>query len=65
MGELIIRGPTVMLGYWGEPWTDENNYATGDFVRSFTDGALDYLGRKDNRVKMRGYRIELEELKRY
>lgn len=61
-GELIVDGPTVMLGYWGrEPQGDEP-YATGDIVRLLSDGNYEYVGRKDNMVKVRGHRVELEEV---
>jgi amino acid adenylation domain-containing protein len=75
-GELFVRGPTVMLGYWGLPEkTDEmlsTNpaqkayrepvYRTGDLVRVEPDGNYRFLGRRDHMVKSRGYRIELGEI---
>ncbi|MGA8117476.1 MAG: amino acid adenylation domain-containing protein [Actinocatenispora sp.] len=60
-GELLVSGPTVFLGYWGEP-PHEGPYATGDRVRVCPDGSFDYLGRGDGMVKVRGYRIELSEV---
>ena len=71
-GELLIRGPGVMLGYWNLP--DQNErvfldlgergrwYRTGDIVVEQTDGNLQFIGRKDRMVKKRGYRIELGEI---
>ncbi|WP_439940734.1 amino acid adenylation domain-containing protein [Streptomyces sp. BBFR115] len=60
-GELIVRGPTVMLGYWGlGPAAEE--YATGDVVTVLPDGGFDYVGRRDHAVKVRGHRIELGEI---
>ncbi|MFI6507760.1 amino acid adenylation domain-containing protein [Streptosporangium sp. NPDC050855] len=60
-GELVVEGPTVMLGYWGhEPQTGP--YRTGDIVRVLPGGSLDYLGRRDHMVKVRGYRVELGEV---
>ncbi|MGC5011916.1 amino acid adenylation domain-containing protein [Streptosporangium sp. DT93] len=60
-GELVVEGPTVMLGYWGhEP--QAGPYPTGDVVRVLPGGALDYLGRRDHMVKVRGYRVELGEV---
>ena len=60
-GELVVSGPTVMMGYWGaEPQTGP--YRTGDIVRVLDDGAFDYLGRRDHTVKVRGRRIGLGEV---
>ncbi|MFJ4712046.1 amino acid adenylation domain-containing protein [Streptomyces sp. NPDC088785] len=60
-GELIVAGPTVMLGYWGRgPCPEE--YATGDIVTVLPDGSFDYVGRRDHAVKVRGHRIELGEI---
>ncbi|GAA3348261.1 D-alanine--poly(phosphoribitol) ligase [Amorphoplanes nipponensis] len=56
-GELWVEGPTVMLGYWGRA-RQRGPYPTGDIVRVLPDGALDYVGRKDLMVKVRGYRVE-------
>lgn len=56
-GELIVDGPTVMLGYWGrEP--QRGPYRTGDIVRVLADGGFDYVGRRDHMVKVRGHRVE-------
>ena len=56
-GELIVAGPTVMLGYWGrEP--QRGPYRTGDIARVLDDGAFDYVGRRDHMVKVRGNRVE-------
>ncbi|GAA1439575.1 amino acid adenylation domain-containing protein [Nocardiopsis tropica] len=56
-GELMVEGPTVMLGYWGgEPV--RGPYATGDLVQVREDGAFDFAGRLDHMAKVRGYRVE-------
>jgi amino acid adenylation domain-containing protein len=60
-GELFVDGPTVMLGYWGQP-RHSGPYPTGDIVRLRPDGAFDYVGRRDHMVKVRGHRIELGEV---
>src|SRR5262249_55031089 len=58
-GELFVRGPTVMLGYWGAPPIPSGAaYATGDFVTLRADGNYDYRGRRDHMVKIRGHRVE-------
>ena len=60
-GELLVDGPTVMLGYWGgQP--QQGPYATGDIVRVLDDGRFDYVGRRDHTVKIRGHRIDLGEI---
>lgn len=60
-GELVVKGPTVMLGYWGrEP--HRGPYRTGDIVRVLDGGQFDYVGRRDHLVKVRGHRIELGEV---
>ncbi len=61
-GELMVSGPTVMLGYWGKPPHGNRPYATGDLVRLEKDGNYVYIGRRDHMVKVRGYRVELGEI---
>ncbi|EPX55235.1 Long-chain-fatty-acid--CoA ligase [Cystobacter fuscus DSM 2262] len=58
VGELMVEGPTVMLGYWGQPPQEDRPYATGDLCRQLPDGSFEYLGRRDNMLKVRGRRIE-------
>jgi len=61
-GELVVTGPTVMLGYWGQPVRINQPYATGDLVQVKEDGCFQYLGRLDTMVKVRGNRVELGEV---
>ncbi len=61
-GELMVEGPTVMVGYWGRPPMLNTSYATGDIVRLLDDGNYSYLGRRDQMVKVHGYRIEIGDI---
>ncbi|WP_340616327.1 amino acid adenylation domain-containing protein [Xenorhabdus entomophaga] len=70
-GELQISGIGLARGYHNKPeLTDEKFirdgeqrwYRTGDLARWLSDGSIEYLGRIDNQVKIRGNRIELGEV---
>ncbi|OBJ33847.1 MULTISPECIES: non-ribosomal peptide synthetase [Mycolicibacter] len=73
-GELYLAGAQVTRGYLGragataaryiaDPFrTGGRMYRTGDLVRRRTDGRLVYLGRADDQVKVRGYRVEIAEV---
>jgi amino acid adenylation domain-containing protein len=73
-GEIAVKTPYVFPGYWGRPdLTDaaflpgpagaaERIYRTGDLGRMLPDGCLLHLGRKDFFVKIRGYRIAIDEI---
>jgi amino acid adenylation domain-containing protein len=60
-GELVVAGPTVMLGYWGRQ-AQQGPYRTGDIVDHLQPGLYAYVGRRDAMVKVRGHRIELGEV---
>jgi acyl-coenzyme A synthetase/AMP-(fatty) acid ligase/acyl carrier protein len=73
-GEIAVRSRYVSPGYWRKPEltadcflpdpADEMGkiYRTGDMGRLLPDGSLLHLGRKDFFVKIRGYRVEIEEI---
>ena len=76
-GELWLSGPHVTGGYLNRPektaeaygknpfCTDDGYdtvYRTGDIVRFLDDGNLQFIGRRDAQVKVRGFRIELTEV---
>jgi amino acid adenylation domain-containing protein len=70
-GELWIGGAGVARGYRGDPerttrhfahYAGECWYRTGDLGRYWPDGTLEFLGRTDHQVKIRGHRIELGEI---
>ncbi len=73
-GELLMAGPQVALGYWNDlaatakaflvpPGQEETFYRTGDRVRRPLEGSsMNYLGRIDHQIKIRGNRVELGEV---
>ncbi|HRK61096.1 MAG TPA: amino acid adenylation domain-containing protein [Candidatus Omnitrophota bacterium] len=61
-GELLIKGPTVMLGYWGGELIRDRIYRSKDIVRRDSDGVFHYIGRTDRIVKIKGYRVALSEI---
>jgi amino acid adenylation domain-containing protein len=75
-GEICIFGPQVADGYRADPkataerfmdWTGEDGhsvriYRTGDMGRRNADGSIAFAGRRDRQLKLRGYRIEVDEV---
>ena len=75
-GELLVRTATRMVGYWNNetltekaffrfkaaPGHEHIYYRTGDLVKENERNELMFLGRIDRQIKLRGYRIELDEI---
>jgi amino acid adenylation domain-containing protein len=75
-GEIHVGGDCLSEGYWQQPDLTASRYipnpyspdkspfvfATGDFGRILHDGTIEYLGRRDDQIKLRGIRIEYGEI---
>src|SRR5262249_52426976 len=75
-GEIFVGGEGVARGYLGRPelsaerfvpdafsgTTGDRLYRSGDLARYLADGGIDYVGRIDFQVKVRGFRVELGEI---
>ncbi|WP_104399024.1 non-ribosomal peptide synthetase [Vibrio penaeicida] len=73
VGEIAIAGPALAQGYYGDktrnaerfvylPWLKEHVYLSGDLGMQNEQGDIEFLGRADQQVKVRGHRIELSEI---
>ncbi|MFH5822973.1 Pls/PosA family non-ribosomal peptide synthetase [Georgenia sp. AZ-5] len=75
VGEICVGGPGVARGYVGRPDLTADRfipdpdrpggarvYRTGDLGRILPDGQIEYLGRADSEVKVRGHRVDLQEI---
>jgi len=70
-GEFWVCGANVAAGYRNDPERTADHfvefgglrwYKTGDMARYWPDGTIEFLGRADNQVQIRGYRVELGEV---
>ena len=73
IGDLTIAGDSVGMGYLGLPEKTKENfieinglkaYRSGDLARYNNDGNIEFFGRLDNQVKLRGLRVELDEIEK-
>ena len=73
IGEICVSGQGISNGYLNKPKANAKSfiknpfgngflYKTGDLGRFNFDGEIEYIGRSDNQIKLRGLRIELEEI---
>ncbi|WP_254448056.1 amino acid adenylation domain-containing protein [Ruegeria arenilitoris] len=70
-GELLVSSTSMMRGYWNRPDLNarcfatikgKKYYRTGDRVKLDSEGRWVFLGREDRQAKVRGYRVELDEI---
>lgn len=72
IGEIVVVCNHIALGYWQDPERTEQVFSesptvgriywTGDLGRRLLDGTVEFIGRKDFQVKVRGYRVDLNEI---
>jgi amino acid adenylation domain-containing protein len=76
VGEIYIGGVGLSRGYWNDELKTAERfirdhlsgdaqgrlYRTGDFARILADGNIEFIGRRDRQIKLRGFRVELDEI---
>jgi len=73
VGEIAVASNFLALGYWDQPeltaerfaeWGDSRVYFTGDLGRAMEDGCVEYVGRREDDLKVLGQRVEPAEIER-
>jgi amino acid adenylation domain-containing protein len=77
MGEMYVESLGIARGYWRQPRLTAERlianpyaeggsrlYKTGDLARYLPDGSLEFLGRRDYEVKIRGYRVDVRQVEK-
>jgi amino acid adenylation domain-containing protein len=74
VGQIALQSPAILRGYWQRPELNQrifiadptdcekNIFLSGDMGRILPNGELEFLGRKDNQIKIRGFRIDTAEV---
>ena len=69
IGEICVSGKSLGIGYINQEQNtsffcidDERYYATGDLAKWLHNGEIEFIGRKDEQIKLNGFRIELSEI---
>jgi amino acid adenylation domain-containing protein len=72
VGEIVVHARYLAAGYWKDPestgarfakdGSGRRLYRTRDYGRYLSDGTLEYLGRRDRKIKLRGYSVEPYEI---
>ncbi|MFL1674598.1 non-ribosomal peptide synthetase [Paenibacillus dendritiformis] len=72
IGELVYASPHAAIGYWNlleethKVFVEQSEmgrmYKSGDLARLHADGRVEFIGRKDNMIKIRGYRVDPGEI---
>ncbi|PIC42958.1 hypothetical protein B9Z55_009864 [Caenorhabditis nigoni] len=63
-GEILISGTGRMRGYFNREMTSSEWYSSGDVCKISDNSEIEFIGRTDSQIKVRGYRVELSEIEK-